>query len=181
MSDYDFLLGLIAGEGSFMLTVSPVERRRWNVAIKPQFTIHMYELDVLEKSKELCNDIGTIDSHSDGYSWKVRSVEDCRIITDIVDNNSTDMFESTNKYEQFTKWKKGLHIIESEKHLTKEGTIELVDISFDIGKSSHRKLSKEDILSEIEKAGDYYCGGENNDGSTCQRHVSKPDNTCQHH
>ena len=59
------------------------------------------------------------------------------------DNNS--LF--TNKYQDFEAFKKVLTIIESGKHLQKEGFNKIVELVFNNQRATNKKYSKEELLS----------------------------------
>jgi len=176
----DFLLGFIAGEGSFMIEVGAIQRRRWNVNISPRFSLLVHEDDILQK---LCSetDLGNVCTQEDRSMWSIKSIDDCLELCKIIDDSDSCLFKSTHKYEQYKDWKECLKLIDEGKHTTKSGAHKLVDLSFDLGKESKRKYSREYYHNKIEEAGDYICGGETNGGGECKRHVAEKDNKCQWH
>jgi len=175
-----FLLGFIAGEGSFMIEVGAIERRRWNINISPRFSLLVHEDKILQNLMSQTN-LGNVNKQKKRSMWNIQSIDECLELCEIIDESSCELFEDTNKYEQYKDWKKCLKLIDKGKHKKREGAHKLVDLSFDLGKESKRKHSRKYYHNKIEEAGDYICGGETKSGRKCQRHVAKKENKCQHH
>lgn len=175
-----FLLGFISGEGSFMIEVGAVQRRRWNVNISPKFALLVHEDKILQTLKEETG-LGNVHTQSNRSQWAIASIDECLELCEIIDSSDTELFNQTKKREQYENWKTCVQMIDRGEHTTKEGAHKLVDLSFDLGKENQRKYSRQYYHDEIDKAGDYICGGTTNTGGECKRHVSEPDNTCQWH
>lgn len=175
-----FLLGFIAGEGSFMIEVGAVQRRRWNVNISPKFSLLVHEDEILQNLVSQTN-LGNVYTQDNRSQWSISSVDGCLELCEIIDNSDCELFENTHKYQQYKDWKKCLNLIESGEHKTKSGAHKLVDLSFNLGKQQQRKHSRRYYHNKINEAGDYICGAETKDGSDCQRHVAEKSNNCGWH
>lgn len=175
-----FLLGFISGEGSFMIEVGDVQRRRWNVNISPKFSLLVHEEDILTQLTEEF-ELGNVYQQDERSQWNISSIDECLKLCDIIDNSDTELFEKTDKYKQYEKWKVCLNMIKDGEHTTRAGAHKLVDKSFEIGDREKRKRSRDYYHKRINEAGNYTCGAETKDGSKCSRHVAKPDNNCGWH
>lgn len=189
-TDPSFILGLIAGEGSFSSSVNIDNSRRLNVQAQLQFSVSMEDGDVLES---IANDtgIGSVYHRSDGQSsWKAENYKDRRKIIEFVEEHSTDYFEQTRKYEQFTKWRRANEMYGKgvgEDINSKSDMKEFVRTARLVNKGVGKKPTKnsiERLLTAIDsgRIERYECGSTNTTtGEPCTQSVSSPDETCVYH
>lgn len=174
----EFILGFIAGEGSFQIDLQiDRDRVRYNVRAIPRLSILVHEEKVLDEIQKYIG--GSRTTYGKQARLDIRSAEDCDNFIQLVDSSDCSLFFDTKKFEQYQHWKKAVEL-KSGKY-GKKDVKEMVRLSFDAGMPEKRKRSEEDYLNIIDESGDYKCGGKNKDGSTCKRHVARPNNTCQHH
>lgn len=156
MSKY-FILGLIAGEGSFQLNLTINNTRSYGFAPVPKFSLLVHEKDILDK---IVNEVGLgkvkSRSHDDGYVWEIINQNEVIEFSDWIKKSSTEFWESTNKYKQFEKWNVAVDMIcrrETNYHGEMYNDSEMkkiVDISYDIGMPDKRKMSKDDYYDMID-------------------------------
>jgi hypothetical protein len=106
MRDMDFALGFIAGEGCFTVKKNTADGR---VYLQPAFSVHLHQRDVraLKKLQETFGGIGSIvdrTHHDEGYTWRVRKMEECQYLRDEVEESAPDMWWETDKAENFVVW-----------------------------------------------------------------------------
>lgn len=175
----DFTLGFIAGEGSFSIDVQPLERRTYNVAVYPRFQLLVHEKEIVYK---LCDDtgIGEVRERRNGvHTWNVRTQEDCVKLIDFIEENSNEYFEATRKFEQYSRWKEAVQLLDGDD--SPEDLKQAVTIGYEIGMPEKRKRSVEDFHRLIDKGGHSSCGYEKDNGELCQRRVKSADQTCYQH
>jgi hypothetical protein len=181
-AEREFLLGFIAGEGSFMIEVNDAKRRRWGFRIIPRFGLLVHESDILHK---LCDEtnLGIVHERADSAesSWLIRSIDECLELCEIIDSQSeSGLFEQTDKYNQYTKWKSAINMIDDGKHLNRDGAHKIVDMSYEIGDPKRRKYDAQYYHDKINQP-DYICGADTQEGVPCQSHVAEADNNCRWH
>lgn len=106
MSEIDFALGFIAGEGCFTVKKNTADGR---VYLQPAFSVHLHRRDVgaLERLRETFEGIGTIvdrTHHDEGYTWRVRKMEECQYLRDKIEAYAPDSWWDTDKAENFVVW-----------------------------------------------------------------------------
>lgn len=104
MSDSNFALGFIAGEGCFSVRV---QRRPNTNYIQPRFQVAVDSKDreTLVKLRECLGGVGNLTDRSNGMTaWMVQSKSDCQAVRDFIRENTTDLWEVTDKAENFEVW-----------------------------------------------------------------------------
>ena len=102
--DESFILGLIAGEGSFS---SALLNQNDTVYIYPIFQMGMSDVDqeIIERmSDEL--DIGTVNNSGGNAGWFVRGQDDVDDLIEFIEDADCELFELTEKYGQYERWMK---------------------------------------------------------------------------
>ena len=105
MSNLDFAIGFIAGEGSFTLSMNVARGKRYP-RVRCVVTIHKKDLDALYECQEAFDGIGTI-SHKKGHGtvqWVVRSKEDIEHLRDKIKENAPSAWYKTEKHRNFEVW-----------------------------------------------------------------------------
>lgn len=110
-----FILGFIAGEGSFHARLRENEYSNFGVETSLEFTLLLNERD-----SELLEDIHTYiglgriryDESRGTVCWKISSKEDCKDFARFIEENAGDGFIASEKYESFKKWRHLLHNID---------------------------------------------------------------------
>lgn len=106
MRETDFALGFIAGEGCFTVKKNTADGR---VYLQPAFSVHLHKRDVsaLENLQKTFDGVGTIvdrTHHDEGYTWRVRKMEECQYLRDKIESCAPDLWWDTDKAENFVVW-----------------------------------------------------------------------------
>lgn len=176
-----FILGFIAGEGSF--SFKSVERGRFNFYIQPEFSLNVKERDVLDHIIEEVGFGYNYDLSKNGMStWRISSREGRLKLIEFIDEHAGPLFKSTKKYESYLKWKE---LVERKPELlkTRDGVKEMVSLAYAINereRSRPTKRSKEEVFEIIDNAERHTCGVDASNGP-CGNIVSSPDDVCHRH
>jgi hypothetical protein len=93
-TDPKFILGIIAGEGSFSSSISIDHSRRLNVQPQLQFSVAMEDKETLELIQKTVT-FGSVYHRSDGCStWKCKSKEDRNKIIQFIEDHAERGFKS---------------------------------------------------------------------------------------
>jgi len=176
MLSEDFILGMIAGEGSFHIVLEGPTR------LRPKFKMTMHEDDIL---RDMCLNLnlGSV-SHDwgDRYSWHVQSKSDVRELRDWVSEKMCDGFKSTDKYRQFKLWSEAVDIFPSGRvPLSKDERVRLVELSYDIPKSDTKEKDKDEWIQAVKSVTINYCGANTKSGEDCENRVPSENDKCRHH
>lgn len=133
-----FLLGLIAGEGSFYVTMANDQRRKYDVCPGIRFSVTMgfYEQEMLEALQEATG-LGSVTTHGKGFQWTISSRKDCHELNGMIDGwldeTDTALFRRSHKYTAYQKWKEILEdFFQPGKTLGKNDLIEVAQLKEDI-------------------------------------------------
>lgn len=149
-----FVLGLISGEGNFSIKLRSADGFDWKVRPSPTFAISLHESDreVLEKSKEVVGTGNLRRKTSDQYTWAIESIEGVMKIKNFVEENASHMFKSTEKYDSFIRWSRGVNMYEGKNKKTnwdRESTIEIIKIAKSVNKNGYKGKSEEEWLEMV--------------------------------
>jgi len=171
-----FILGIMAGEGSFHIVLESPTRQR------PKFKMTMYEGDIL---RQMCLQLGLGSvSHDwgDRYSWHIQSKQDVRDLRNWISNNMCEGFKSTDKFRQFELWSEAVDIIPDDRRpISKNDREQLVELSYEIPKSDTKGKDKSEWLQAVRSVDIYYCGAEKRNGGECGNRVPTENFKCRHH
>jgi len=146
-----FVLGFIAGEGSFHVRL--VVKQNEKVRPYPAFGLKVDEITILEKIRTEVG-AGYITTNKDGHStWQLQSEEDVLCLNDYVKRHKGDWFESTHKHEQFKKWSEVVELTKgkSNANMEKSDKKKIVEMSFSIANSDNgRAVTKKEWRQRIE-------------------------------
>lgn len=143
----NFILGLIAGEGSFCTDMHKQKTYKYNVHTGLRFYIALHEkdkevIDCLQKYFGI-GDVGYKNNSGSGaYKWEIKRNDEVKQFAEWVEENSTNWFKKTRKYDSFVKWKS---LIEDRKELmeTEEGLIEYIKRAKAINETNRGKSVEE--------------------------------------
>jgi len=176
-----FVLGFIAGEGTFSTESEINDKYRFNLLISPKFQVKVKEVDVL---REMCDSvgIGQVNQYGDYGVWRVSNNDEFDDLIEWIDNNADSGFRSTHKWASYKKWRKFVN----ERHRlmkTKDGMEELIDLTRNINDVSARTNARtsEELKQVVRDAEVYVCGEKTNSGDPCEQAVSGPDVSCYRH
>lgn len=141
----DFVTGLVEAEGSFSITKHKDNRARQKMTIGLRFEISMLsnEIDLLFLVKDFfgCGNI-VLDHRKDSSIPFVRlRILDIKSINNIVISHFTNYPLRGTKHLDFLTFKKAVNLINSKKHLVKEGIDDIVEMSYNM--NSYRKFPVE--------------------------------------
>jgi len=163
----DFLLGLIAGEGSFSISIKKTSRNSSGYEIRLKFGLHMRTLDekLVKAVKGEFGDVGNIQyrndwkrNRGDTIQYRVTSKDDCRKVVNYIENNLTEEFRSSEKYSSYLKFKDGLNYIEREDQSSPESILRLAKIRDNMNDDTRKKRDYEffkDKFGEVTKVSDF--------------------------
>lgn len=143
-----YLAGFADGEGSFNVSF----RRRddysfpWKISLC--FNISQRDPVILSLFKRHLG-CGTMRQRRDGvWYYEVNNLTAIR--QNVIPFFKRFGFRSAKKKRDFAKFVKLMEIVESGRHLTRQGVEEILDIRSDMNDGGKRKYSDEDILARIE-------------------------------
>lgn len=141
-----FVLGFIAGEGSFHVTLELTGSGY--VVPKPTFSLRVYEDNILDKIRNHTS-VGKVRDRKNGKAWRAQSISDCKELSDWVDKRAGDMFKSTDKWRQFKLWKEAVEIKLSDGRSSLEEKKRLIEISYEIPKSDTKSKTMDEWFALI--------------------------------
>lgn len=137
-----FIAGFVDAEGSFMVSVrkATVYRQGWKVQAEFLITQHKRDIELLKKIRAYFGEIGSIDSRKgDVLQFRVFSIQQ---ITDIVIPFFDKYPLITQKKADFELFKSAVNLMNSKRHLTEEGLLEIVNIIASMNKGLSQTLKE---------------------------------------
>jgi hypothetical protein len=147
----NFILGIIAGEGSFYVALYLKESGVVRPA--PSFSVKMNDTHLLKQMRAGLGVGGIVTRGGQGTTWQVQADSECRTVREFIEDNCGELFQLTNKYEQYLLWSEALDIVEGQTNtrLSAEDKKRLVDISFGIAESDNgRTVTKKSWYRRVE-------------------------------
>lgn len=180
-----FVLGFIAGEGSFQLRVFKRDTgEQVRARFTPAFSLGVYEEEIVQMIRDEIG-VGKISTVDERTTIRVQSFDDCLVVKEYVENNAGNWFKSTHKWEQFKLWRDGIELLsdwERDNPISKEAQKKVVDLSYEIPRSDTKNLDKQDWYDIIDEYERFVCGAEKSRGSEpCQTPVKGEDELCVWH
>lgn len=133
----DFILGLIAGEGSFCISIRKTGNNKSGYGIKLKFGLNMRTLDesLVKGVKNELGNIGFI-TYKDGRTenrgntiqYRVSSKSECSKFVDYIERNMSQEFKSSEKYSSYLKFKEALNYIKKKDQSSPESILHLAKI-----------------------------------------------------
>lgn len=116
MSDFDFALGFVAGEGTFTLSMNTADGKHYP-RMRFQVRVHDNDIDVLRACKETFEEhaqqeLGSISNLSsrDTVEWVVRRKDELEVLHDTIRDDSPCIWWRSEKYRNFEVWSDILNI-----------------------------------------------------------------------
>jgi hypothetical protein len=136
-----YLLGFIAGEGCFHISIMDQRKNSWKIKrknklkfeIKPVFLIVLSDEDIesLEfvKNRFGVGYISLLKKDSDSNlliqkQFFISGLKGCKIVRDLIDKYEF----MGRKGKDYSLWKEAINLIENKEHLTKEGILKIARI-----------------------------------------------------
>ena len=120
--------GFVDGEGTFYVGINKNTTMTIGYQVLPEFRIvqHKKDMKLLHELKKYFNCGVVRINHDDRFELRIRSIEH-------INDNVIPHFDKyqliTQKKFDFIKFKKIINLINQNKHITKNGLIEIIDIS----------------------------------------------------
>lgn len=179
MMNSQFILGFIAGEGSF--SYKSVERGRFNFYIQPEFTLKVKEREILEL---ILDEIGIGYNYTDDNemtTWRTSSRDEKLQLIEFIDTHADEMFKSTQKYQSYVKWKE---LVERKPELikSKEGVKEMAELAYSINPYGTRSNARtlEEVYEIVDSSQQHFCEEPAKNGP-CSNPVNSSDEKCYRH
>jgi hypothetical protein len=134
-----FLLGLLAGEGSYFVTFAKDDRYEHNLVpgIRCQINMGHFSKPLLEAVQETVK-LGSVTNHGKGYARTVSSRTECHELRSTIDTwleeSEKEPFQQSQKHEAYRTWKVALEIFQPGESLDKAELIELAALKDDINR-----------------------------------------------
>jgi len=134
-----FLLGLLAGEGSYFVTFAKDDRYEHNLVpgIRCQINMGHFSKPLLEAVQETVG-LGSVTNHGKGYAWNVSSRTECHELSSKIDTwlaeSEMELFQQSQKHEAYRTWKVALKMFQPGKTLDKAELIELAALKDEINR-----------------------------------------------
>lgn len=157
MSRSDYVLGLIAGEGSFSIGIEYTNSYKYNVATRWLFHLSMADRNAVEtvadeigldtniKTRERGGDRSTM------YEILIRNKEQIENVIEWVNNNRTVPFDRSVKANVFDKWAQ-LWAERNDLMSSKDGTKELARRAYHLNSRKDVGKDIDEILARIDAA-----------------------------
>lgn len=177
----EFLIGFIAGEGTFCFGINTADGKKY-VSPVFGFRVHEKDVEVVEAMKEHV-DVGGVNHVGDRgtVEWRVTSEDDLVRLRDYVEENAPEEWWITEKGKNFEVWSECLDIYADGKTRTDEA-IEIAQKAKKLNPDNGISEERWDAFIESKKEETiHYCEEETTDGSPCERTVSSSDETCYRH
>ena len=133
-----WIVGFVDGEGTFYVGINPHQEMSIGYQILPEFRVvqHEHDVQVLYGLKKHFNCGVVRVNHGDRKEFRVRNIHHLQSI--IVPFFTRYPLQTSKKFD-FIKFKKILSLMATDRHLTKEGIIEIIDISSQMNRANKYK------------------------------------------
>lgn len=179
----EFILGFIAGEGSFTTTCAVREDAKHGVYPTIRFKLNVKEREVLDEIQEQL-ELGQVKDHDNvGQSvWRITNNKELKEFSKWIKENADCGFKESKKYDSFIVWSELLDE-RSEMIKSKDGIKEFIDKSRKINSESARTVSKSTnkLKGIVDSSTNYICGVESTYTNCCENPVDDPDSNCHRH
>ena len=130
--------GFVDGEGTFYVGINKNTTMTIGYQVLPEFRIvqHKKDIKLLHELKKYFNCGVVRINHDDRFELRIRSIEH-------INDNVIPHFDKyqliTQKKFDFIKFKKIINLINQNKHITKNGLIQIIDISSKMNRKEKTK------------------------------------------
>lgn len=145
------LAGFIAGEAYIGLTKS----YQWKPYIKPRVSIQLHERDreILEKIQKLLNGEGKITDRSNRphSTLTIQTKEALAELVDVLDKCDSVIWKSSDKCEQYQRWRKAVEMHLGPETTTTEERMEMAEIAKNLNKDAgHNNVDWDEFIERLE-------------------------------
>lgn len=152
MGDIDFLAGFIAGEAHLGVT----KNYQWKPYVHPRFSIDLHERDsdVLYKIAELIQAEDRIEHRKDRphVSLRVKKSGQIERLRDMLDRCDSDLWKSSDKYENFQIWSEIVDIhCSTDSTTTDEERKRIAELAKELNKDAgHNNVDWDEFIERLE-------------------------------
>lgn len=146
-----WIMGFIDGEGCFCVSFSKVARLNTGLDVRPSFSVSQKRNSkaALHTIHDFFGCGGIRSSNSDGTEkYEVRKLQDLNSVI-IPFFQKTSLL--TEKQKDFVLFSRVCSLMKQNRHHSKEGLIEIIELSVLMNSSGKRKYSKEELLDILNK------------------------------
>ena len=151
MDFHSYLTGLVDGEGSFLISFSLRQKRKFGIEPRPSFCISLHQRDVhvLEQVRTFLGCGGIRYNSSDGcYKYETRSLDE--IVTKIIPHFQKYPLQ-TSKQKSFQLFQEICRMMRSNLHLNREGLIAILELAYQMNNLGARRYQKDFLLKVVNK------------------------------
>ena len=142
----NWISGFVDGEGTFYIGINKQPSMKIGYQVLPEFRIvqHKKDIKLLYAIKKYFNCGVVRKNHDDRYEVRIRSIEHLeKIIIPFFEKYEL----KTQKKFDFIKFKKIINLIKQNKHLKKNGLLEIIDISKQMNRKE--KIKSDKIVKDL--------------------------------
>jgi hypothetical protein len=145
----EWVVGFVDGEGCFHVSLQKHPEMTVGYQVLPEFIIVQHERDkqLLYALKRFFKSGVVRQNHGDRWALRIRKFDDLRRICTFFQKHPL----RTKKNIDFHKFRKIIQIIETQKHLSKEGLLEIIDIALSM--NTQQRPSLETIRNKLSEIG----------------------------
>ena len=151
MEIYSYVTGFIEGEGCFSVSFSLRQKMKLGVEVRPSFSVsqHKRNKNIILLLQEFFGVGGVRYSrHDQNYKYEVRGLDDLLMI--IIPHFEKYPLKTTKAYDMKA-FKKVCILMKQNKHLSKEGMKNIIQLSSKMNPSGKRKYTPDQLLRTISK------------------------------
>ncbi len=142
----DWVAGFVDGEGCFHVSLQRHPEMTAGYQVLPEFVVvqHERDINILHALKRFFGCGVVRRNHDERFAFRVRSLKDLEKVCDFFVRHPL----KTKKNVECRKFRRVLHIMRDERHLLREGLLEIIDIvmSMNTGKRPSLEKIKEELL-----------------------------------
>ena len=145
----DWVVGFVDGEGTFDIAINPHPEMATGYQVLPEFRVvqHQRDIQVLYALKRFFRCGVVRRNHDDRYELRIRKLSCLQEVVDFFEKHPL----KTKKQVDFKKFARVVRYMAEGRHLTKEGLIEIIEISLTMNHADKAKTRA--ILQELQKTG----------------------------
>ncbi len=136
----DWVVGFTDGEGCFFIGIQKHPEMSSGYQVLPEFTIVQHERDIqiLYALKEYFKCGVVRRNHGDRFAYRIRELKSLKRIVEFFEKHPL----KTRKNVDFRKFRRVLMMMEQDKHLTKDGLLEILHIVSEMNTGNRPALEK---------------------------------------
>lgn len=142
-----WVAGFVDGEGTFYVGVNPNKTMKTGYQVLPEFRIvqHKRDIKLLYELKKFFSAGVVRVNHDDRYEIRIRKLE---VLSDVIVPFFRKHKLQTAKQFDFQKFAKIISMMSENKHLSREGILEIIDVASKMNRADKQKTLE--IKSQIE-------------------------------